>query len=201
MQSFLPRVRIEPGEKGVFDPLSMFEKTPAGIWLEIGFGAGEHLAELAEQNPGNGYLGCEPFINGVASLLARIDRRKIANVRVFPDDARVLLKVLPVASLDGCFLLYPDPWPKKRHAKRRFVNAENLDLLARVLKPGAELLLATDAAALAEWMRGQIDTHPDFSVVYDENTPPGGWVETRYEKKGARAGRVSRYIVAERRKE
>ena len=168
------------------------------IFLEIGFGGGEHLAAQAAKNPGAGFIGCEPFVNGVASLLAHIDNQKLTNIRIFPDDARFLLDTLPGASLDGCFVFYPDPWPKKRHVERRFINADNLDRLARVLKPGADLRLATDVAQLADWMREQVTGHTAFKIVYDSPSPPDDWVATRYEQKGVKAGRVPCYLVARR---
>ncbi|MDD5587121.1 MAG: tRNA (guanine(46)-N(7))-methyltransferase TrmB [Alphaproteobacteria bacterium] len=194
----LPRVQIALPEKGVLDPRALFDPKPHAVWLEIGFGGGEHLAAQAETNPGSGYIGCEPFVNGVASLLAHMDNRKLSNIRIFPEDARQLLDKLPEGCLAGCFVLYPDPWPKKRHAERRFINAENLDRLARTLKPGAELRLATDVAGLADWMRGQVKGHPEFEIVYDSPAPPADWVETRYEKKGVTAGRAPRYLIGRR---
>ena len=185
-------------EKNVFDPLALFERRPQAVWLEIGFGGGEHLAAQAAKNPDAGYVGCEPFVNGVASLLAHIDDQELANIRIFPEDARFLLDALPEASLDGCFVLYPDPWPKKRHIERRFINADNLDRLARVLNSGAELRLATDVEQLADWMREQITGHPAFKIGYDSPSPPNDWVATRYEQKGVKAGRAPCYLVARR---
>jgi tRNA (guanine-N7-)-methyltransferase len=199
LQEYLPRVRIAPPEEDVIDSSKLFGFQPKAIWLEIGFGGGEHLAAQAEKNPGTGYIGCEPFVNGVASLLVHMEDRKLGNVRVFPEDARQLLDALPAKCLDGCFVLYPDPWPKKRHAERRFINAENLDRLARVLKAGAELRLATDVSQLADWMHDQVQGHPDFEIVYDRPEPPGDCVDTRYEKKGVMAGRVPRYLIGRRR--
>ena len=121
-----------------------------GVWLEVGFGAGEHLVWQAEHNPNVGLIGCEPYINGVAKCLAHIVRTGIGNVRLFTDDARFVMAALPPRSLDRAFVLFPDPWPKSRHRKRRFVQRDNLDVLARLMKPGAVLLnWLTDQAALA----------------------------------------------------
>ncbi len=173
--------------------------TPAALWLEIGFGGGEHLAELAAQHPDVGFIGCEPFVNGVASLLDHIDRRALRNIRIFPDDARRLLDALPDGALARCFILYPDPWPKKRHIERRFVNQENLSRLARCLGAGGELQLATDVAPLAAWMHGQVTAHPAFACVHHAPTPPVDWVPTRYEEKGIKAGRQPAYMVYRRR--
>ena len=115
-----------------------------GVWLEVGFGAGEHLVWQAEQHPNVGLIGCEPYINGVAKCLAHIERTGVSNVRLFTDDARFVMQALPPQSLSRAFVLFPDPWPKTRHHKRRFVQRSNLDVLARLMKPGAELRLATD---------------------------------------------------------
>lgn len=196
MESLLPRVRVALPQKGQLDPGGLFARKPKAVWLEVGFGGGEHLAAQATKNPALGYIGCEPFMNGVAGLLALMDRQKLDNIRLHPDDARVLLDVLPNAGLDGCFVLYPDPWPKKRHAERRFINPANLDRLARTLKPGAALRMATDVASLADWMREQVRGHAGFRLDYDSATPPSGWVATRYENKGLKAGRIPCYLVA-----
>jgi tRNA (guanine-N7-)-methyltransferase len=166
--------------------------------IEVGFGGGEHLAAQATQNPETGFIGCEPFVNGVASLLNHIDTKKLTNIRIFPDDARLLMDVLPDACLDRCFVLYPDPWPKKRHVERRFINPENLDRLARILKLGGDVRLATDVSSLADWMRENCVAHPSFSCAYDGAAPPAGWVVTRYEQKGIAAGRSPVYLVYRR---
>jgi tRNA (guanine-N7-)-methyltransferase len=166
--------------------------------LEIGFGGGEHLAAQAIRHPETNFIGCEPFINGIANLLDHIDRQKLANIRIFPDDARKLLEALPDTCLDRCFILYPDPWPKTRHAERRIINPTTLDLLARTLKPGAELRLATDVEPLANWMRQQIKAHPAFTIIHDSATPPTDWIATRYEQKGIKANRTPRYLIARR---
>jgi tRNA (guanine-N7-)-methyltransferase len=199
MRDLLPRVAIELPAKGAWDPRALFGTPPAQVWLEVGFGGGEHLAAQAALHSGIGFIGCEPFVNGVASLLEHIDKQKLSNIRVFPDDARTLLDALPDACLDRCFVLYPDPWPKKRHIERRFINSENLDRLARTLKPGAELRLATDVGQLAEWMREQTAAHQAFAPVYDGDTPPPDWGATRYEQKGLKAGRTPHYFIVKRR--
>jgi len=198
MRDLLPRVQIELPQQGTLALSELYDFVPKNLELEVGFGGGEHLAAQAAQHPEAGFIGCEPFINGVASLLNHIDRRKLTNIRIFPDDARLLMDVLPEDCLDRCFVLYPDPWPKKRHAERRFISPENLDRLARILKPGGELRLATDVAPLAEWMREKCAAHAAFSSVYDGAAPPVDWVVTRYEQKGIAAGRLPVYLVYRR---
>ncbi len=168
-------------------------------WLEIGFGGGEHLAAQAAAHPDVLFLGCEPFINGVASLLVHIEDGKLENVRIHPGDARILLDALPDACLEKCFVLFADPWPKKRHHERRFIGPENLPRLARVLKPGGELILATDVPPLAAWMREHTGAHPSFECLYDSSAPPAGWVQTRYEQKARAAGRGAEYMAFRRR--
>ncbi len=168
------------------------------FWLEIGFGGGEHLAAQAAANPAIGMIGCEPFINGVASLLGHVEAQALANVRLYPGDARLLLDALPDACLEKVFVLFADPWPKKRHHERRFIGPENLPRLARVLKAGGELRLATDVMPLGEWMREHTNAHPDFTCVYDGFTPPADWVATRYEQKGRAAGREPVYLIFKR---
>ena len=158
-----------------------------GVWLEVGFGAGEHLVWQAEQNPEVGLIGCEPFINGVAKCLAHIERTGVTNVRLFTDDARFVMAALPERSLDRAFVLFPDPWPKSRHHKRRFVQRENLDVLARLMKPGAELRLATDDPSYLPWMVEHACTHAAFEWLAERPSDwrerPADWPPTRYEQK------------------
>src|SRR5215212_10140989 len=143
-ETLLPRIAVTPPETGMLDPASLFEERPEAVWLEIGFGAGEHLAAQAEAHPEIGFIGCEVFENGVARLVAEVARRDLANIRVFPDDARELLDALAPDSLGLVFILFPDPWPKTRHHKRRLVSTATLDRLAVLMRKGAELRLATD---------------------------------------------------------
>lgn len=199
MQTLLPRIEIKGPETGALVLSDLFDPAPQALWLEIGFGGGEHLAAQAAAHPDIGLIGCEPFINGVASLLGHIEKQNLKNVRVYPNDARVLLDALPEACLDRCFVLFADPWPKKRHAERRFIGPANLPRLARALKPGAELRLATDARPLAEWMREHLAAHPAFERLHDGATPPADWVQTRYEQKGLAAGRAPVYMIFRKR--
>ncbi len=184
----LPRLSIDlPERPGWIEPQRLFERPIRDAWLEIGFGNGEHLAELASCQPEIGFIGCEPFMNGVASLLSRIERCRLSNIRIFPDDARLLLPFLPTARLGGCCLLFPDPWPKARHHRRRFLQADVLDTLARILADGAELRLASDDAALVDWMLWLGQTHPSFDWTArspgDWRGRPEDWPPTRYERK------------------
>jgi len=160
---------------------------PDGVWLEVGFGAGEHLVWQAEQNPGVGLIGCEPYLNGVAKCLAHIERAGLTNVRLFTDDARLVMAALPAGSLSRVFVLFPDPWPKTRHHKRRFVQRETLDALAGLMIPGAELRLATDDPSYLPWMVEHAGTHPAFEWLAegpaDWRDRPADWPATRYEQK------------------
>ncbi len=190
MEELLPRLQISlpVGERIL--PHQVFKApTATAAWMEIGFGGGEHLAAQAKLHPDIHFIGCEPFINGVASLLDHLERDGTENVRVFNDDARVMLDALHDKSLDKCFVLFADPWPKKRHIERRFIGAENLARFARVLKPGAILRLASDHAQLVEWMRECLVGHADFTCIYDSAEPPVDWVQTRYQEKAIAAGR------------
>jgi tRNA (guanine-N7-)-methyltransferase len=176
----------------------LFEPQPRAVWLEIGFGGGEHLAALAARHPDVGFLGCEPFINGVSNLLMLLDQGGQTNVRVFADDARLLLQALPPASIERAFLLFPDPWPKRRHIDRRFANTEGLDLIARVLAPGGIFRVATDHPQLRDWMPEQIAEHPGFALIDRADRRPDDWPPTRYEAKALEAGRQPVYLTYRR---
>ena len=158
-----------------------------GVWLEVGFGAGEHLVWQAEHHPSVGLIGCEPYVNGVAKCLAHIERTGVSNVRLFTDDARFVLQALPPHCLSRAFVLFPDPWPKTRHHKRRFVQRSNLDVLARLMKPGAELRLATDDPSYLPWMVEHACRHPAFEWLAESPADwrgrPADWPATRYEQK------------------
>ncbi len=164
------------------------------LWLEIGFGGGEHLLATAKANRDVGIIGCEPFVNGVAMFLSALEGAGLDNVRVHADDARFVLDVLPPASVGRVYLLYPDPWPKRRHVERRFVNPDNLAMLSRVLRPGAELRLATDVPDYVAHARAVMAARTDFATVLDSAAPWEGWPGTRYEAKALREGRAPRYL-------
>jgi tRNA (guanine-N7-)-methyltransferase len=197
-QELLPSLKIELPGSGALDPRSMFPMPVEAVWLEIGFGAGEHLAEQAERHPAIGFIGCEAFEDGVARLLGEVARRKLANVRVFTDDARLLLEILPPDSLGRVFILFPDPWPKRRHHKRRLVARATLDLLAAAMRDGAELRLATDDRDYLAWMLKHATAHPDFVWLArraaDWRERPQDWPATRYEANARAAGRVPAFL-------
>ncbi len=205
-ETLLPSLRLAlPAEPGFgIDPCALFgPAVPRDVWLEIGFGAGEHLAAQASRHRDVGIVGCEAFISGIAGLLVRIRDDGLGNVRIFEDDARLLLARLPDASLGRIFLLFPDPWPKRRHAARRFVQWETLDVVARVLRPGGEFRIATDDAPYAAWILERLTGHTRFRWTArrpcDWRQPPADWQPTRYEEKARRAGREPVYLSFERR--
>jgi tRNA (guanine-N7-)-methyltransferase len=168
------------------------------LWVEIGFGGGEHLVHQAKTYPEVGIIGCEPFINGVAMLLGKIRESGVSNLRVHPGDARDLFDVLPAGSVEKAFLLYPDPWPKKRHHRRRFVTQEHLEPLFHVLKPGAEFRVATD---IPDYVRQTLIEAPKAGFEWlaegpgDWRHPWGDWHSTRYEMKALREGRMPHYMT------
>lgn len=168
------------------------------LWVEVGFGGGEHLVHQAVANPGVGVIGCEPFVNGVAMALGRVVAAGVENVRIHPGDARDLIEVLPAGSVDRVFLLYPDPWPKARHHRRRFAGTENMLALQRVMGPGAELRLATDIADYARYALEAVAATPGFETVTVTPTAWPGWPGTRYEAKALAAGRAAQYLTFRR---
>lgn len=205
METLLPRISVPVGCAGEapLDPRTLFGPEIREIWLEIGFGGGEHLAWQAAHNPEAGFLGCEPFINGVAKLVGEIDERGLANVRIHADDARFLLERLVPGSLARVFILYPDPWPKKRHNKRRFINPETLALLAAALAPGGELRFASDIPDYVAWTLAHIRRHNLTGkgrfewlaeAPSDWRNRPDDWPRTRYEAKAIREGRTPAYL-------
>ncbi len=190
--------KLQPDFETAAAPADWFAAPHEKYTLEVGFGGGEHLAARAKAEPGTGFIGCEPFLNGVAKLLIEIAENNLTNVAVHNDDARDVLAALPDSCLDQAYLLYPDPWPKKRHNKRRFISPENLDQLFRVLKPGAGFLVASDIADYLDWTLMHIKAHGGFEwqaqMVTDWQNPPAGWPGTRYETKAVKAGRVPGYL-------
>ncbi len=198
LDTLLPSLKITLPVQGFLDPASLFHQKPSQLWLEIGFGGGEHLAAQAARHPDIGMIGCEPFINGVASLMDHLDKECVKNVRVHPEDARPLMDALPDACLDRIYVLYSDPWPKARHAERRFIGPHSLPRLARVLKPKAQLVMATDHTILADHIREHMPSAPEFMCDYQSEQPPEGWIPTRYEQKGIAAGRVPVYFIYRR---
>jgi len=199
----LPTLRLALPEHGSLDPQALFPASYGDLWLEIGFGAGEHLAAQAAAHPEVGFLGAEVFENGVVKLLAAMRERGLDNVRVWVDDARLLLAALPERSLGRVFILFPDPWPKLRHHKRRMVSAATLDRLGRLMKDGAELRLATDDVGYLRWMLELAPMHPAFEWMArgpeDWRQRPADWPATRYERKAILAGRQPYFLRLRRR--
>ena len=199
LAELLPKLRIALPERGErLDLAALFGPAIRDVWFEIGFGGGEHLAWQAERNPDVGFIGAEFFLNGVVSLLGHLARGGIGNVRIHPEDARPLLHALPDQSIGRAFLLFPDPWPKARHARRRFVSPDNLGELARILKPGAELRVASDDAGYIAWALEHLTRSPDFKWLAegpaDWRVRPEDWPPTRYEQKAVKAGRRPVYL-------
>jgi len=205
LETLLPTLRYSPGAAapGSLEPAGLFSPTVSDVWLEIGFGGGEHLAAQATANPDVGLLGAEPFRNGVARLLGHIDSHGLGNVRIVEDDATPLLQELAAASIGRAFLLFPDPWPKRRHHKRRFVNPGNVAELARVLRDGALWRIATDDMDYCRWILAALTDAADFEWLARRPTDwrqrPADWPATRYEAKALAAGRRPAYLSFRRR--
>lgn len=202
LKSLLPAVSIpeeDLTENGTVDPEIWFSRRGLPLWMEIGFGNGEHLSALMREHPENNYIGAEPFVNGVSAFLKDIAELQKDNIRIHMDDALEVISSIKPESLHGIYVLNPDPWPKTRHHKRRIISKENLDAFARVMKPGGSLIMTTDVDDLAEWMLTQTFTHGGFEWTAesrkDWKSPPPGWTETRYEKKGRDQGRSQSYLV------
>ncbi len=196
----LPRLRLsgitvgDNPDRIRIDPATIFGDARP-LWLEIGFGGGEHMVHQAQINPGVGLIGCEPFLNGVAMALGKMKRAGVSNIRLHPGDARDLLDVLPDACISRAFLLYPDPWPKTRHHRRRFVTPEHLHPLARVLAPGAEFRVATD---IPSYVRQTLDEVPFAGFRRIDHATDAAWSDwpsTRYEAKALREGRAPHYLT------
>lgn len=186
----------ENPDRNPLDLAAIFDGKP--VWLEVGFGGGEHMVHQAVTNPEVGIVGAEPYINGVAMLLGKIRKAGAGNIRVHPGDARDLMDVLPEGSVAKAFLLYPDPWPKKRHHRRRFVTIEHLAPLHRVLSPGAEFRIATD---IPDYVRQALEEVPKAGFEWlaeraeDWRNPWEDWISTRYEHKALREARVPHYLT------
>ena len=199
VQHSLPALLIDEGLK---HPADAFLGAYQEIRLEIGFGSGEHLVHLAKLYPHIGFIGCEPYLNGVAAAALLIEQEHIPNIRIFHGDARVLLANFSAASLSQIFILFPDPWPKTKHHKKRLVSGNFPDELARVLVPSGMLTLATDHPDYATWMLSFMLRCPFFHwqarTQADWQTPPKDWTETRYQQKARKEGREGMFFVFER---
>jgi tRNA (guanine-N7-)-methyltransferase len=186
MEDLLPAISVPDPAAGPIDPKAM-KPDAAEIWLEIGFGGGEHMAAQAERNPEVLIIGCEPFLNGVGSALRHIEERSLENVRLHAGDGRGVIEALPEGSLDRAFILFPDPWPKARHHKRRFIQTETLDALARAIRPGGRLRFITDWKDYASWTLERITRRPEFrwlaETAADWRDAPADHVTTRYQEK------------------
>jgi tRNA (guanine-N7-)-methyltransferase len=193
----LPQLEIKL--TGPLDPHALFPQA-SRIIIEIGYGGGEHLALEAIRHPGTGYIGCEVFTGGIGKMVQTIAAEGLTNIRLFTDDALKLLLQLPDASIDEVYLLYPDPWPKTRHHKRRFVSPTTLSELARVIRPGGQFHFATDIEDYANWTLAHIVRAPQFSFAPEKpggwHEPYPGWEATRYEQKARREGRLTSFYFS-----
>jgi tRNA (guanine-N7-)-methyltransferase len=198
LDELLPTLRVPLAEPAASPLASLFAQPIAEIWLEIGFGSGEHLVWQAEHHQSVGFIGCEPFINGVASLLGKIESAGLSTIRIHEGDARDVLAWLPARSIARIFVLFPDPWPKKRHQKRRLVSRDSVVQLARVLAPGGELRFATDSGDYAGEALLTILASGAFAwtaeCAKDWRLRPFDWPETRYERKALSAGAKPSYL-------
>ena len=199
LDNVLPRCKLDLSAWAGTDLANaLFDHGPRELWLEIGFGGGEHLIWQAMQNPDVGLIGCEPFLDGTVKVLDAIDTHGLGNIRLYDEDARDVLRWLPSASLDRVFVLFPDPWPKKRHNKRRLLNAVTLALLAQAMRPGAVLRIGTDIGDYARTMLLAFRGQPGFTWCAqgpaDWRMRPPDWPATRYEQKAYREGRNCYYF-------
>ncbi|MBJ7577324.1 tRNA (guanosine(46)-N7)-methyltransferase TrmB [Devosia sp. MC532] len=191
VDDLLPQVEIKLHEQ--FDPRSIYPDAKR-IVVEIGYGGGEHLARKAAEEPETGFIGCEVFTGGIGKMVQAIAAAELQNIRLFTDDALKFLMSLPDASVDAIYLLYPDPWPKSRHHKRRFVSPTTLAQLSRVIRPGGNFFFASDIEDYADWTQAHLVRCPEFrfetSAPGDWHIPYAGWKPTRYEQKARREGRM-----------
>jgi tRNA (guanine-N7-)-methyltransferase len=200
METLLPKILL-PIEKikEELDPKTLWEKPYEGYAVEVGFGGGEHLAYQAKHLPHIGFIGAEPFINGVAGLLQHIDENQLTNVQVFFDDARFLVEKLKAESLKRFYILFPDPWKKKKQFKRRIVCDEMLNQIHRLLEKDGMFFLASDHPTYLEWMFAHMKRYEHmFKCIYKETERPEGWPQTRYEAKAIREGRTSYFMIFEK---
>ncbi|RDE09518.1 tRNA (guanosine(46)-N7)-methyltransferase TrmB [Pelagibacterium lacus] len=195
-ETLLPELSVDisaPVDPGILFPAARH------IHLEIGYGGGEHISRMARENPEDGFIGCEVFTGGIGKLLETIDAEAIGNIRLFPDDVIKLLAVMPDASVDRFYVLYPDPWPKPRHHKRRLIQFPVLAEFARVLKPDGRFRFATDIEDYANWTLAHILRSEDFSWPVQApgawHAPYPGWQPTRYEEKARRQGRMQSFYL------
>ena len=204
METLLPELEIGFGDQtDRLVPMTPFATPQAPLVLEIGYGGGEHLARQAMENPGTNFIGAEVFSNSIGKMLEKIADNDLGNIRLFSFDALDLLRDLPEAALDGVYLLYPDPWPKSRHHKRRFVSPTTMAELARTIRPGGFFRFATDIGDYATWTLAHVLRSPDFTWAHgapgDWHQPYDGWQATRYEQKAREEGRLQSWYFTFRR--
>ena len=202
LDEILPRLRF-PLDRAA-DPLSAFSPRPARLWMEVGYGSGEHSEGLLGAHPDIGLIACEVFANGIASLIGRLvpegeETTLPARLRLWDDDARLVLRALPDGALDALFLMFPDPWPKARHAKRRFVHPLALPGIARALRPGGMWRIASDDPTYQAWVGETLAAQDLFDAPPPATSRPEGWPPTRYEAKALLAGRSPLYWTLRRR--
>lgn len=201
METLLLRVSVPDPEKGGLDLKALFPEADE-FQLEVGFGGGEHLAWQAARNPKTGFIGAEPFVNGVGKLLCAVEDEGLENIRIHFGDARPLIEALPDASLSRIYVLHPDPWPKKRHHKRRMISPWFFDEAARLIKPGGTLRVASDIRDYIRWTLMHAQNAQEFEwtaeTASDWKTRPDDWPQTRYEAKALREGREAAYLVFRR---
>ena len=196
-QTLLPELLIDLAEP-IADPRALFRREVREVHVEIGFGGGEHLLHRVVNEPDVGFIGVEPFVNGLAKLLSSAAGRDLSNLRLYDEDAVELLDALPTGSAHRIDLLYPDPWPKRKHWKRRFVNERNMERIVRALAPGGEFRFASDITSYVDWTllhtraNGQLEWLATRSTDWLE--PWEGWIRTRYEAKAVREGRAPCYL-------
>jgi tRNA (guanine-N7-)-methyltransferase len=198
IEHLLPRLAVQIGNPGPADLAELFDPPAEAVRLEIGFGGGEHLIAEALAFPGTGFIGCEPYVNGMAKILTRIEAQNIANIRLFAGDAAELLAWVPARALTRIDLIHPDPWPKRRHWKRRFVQDETVAAMARVLKPGGEFRFVSDIDGYCAWTLAHLSRSPDFiwtaERACDWRQPWPDYTRTRYGAKAEREGRRATYL-------
>lgn len=194
----LPELRFDPSREAV----TQFDVPPQDMFLEIGFGGGENLASMAAHRPQHGFIGAEPFINGVASLVRHIDQLQLRNIRIWDDDVRLIMESMPDGLLAGAYVLFPDPWPKRRHAARRILAPDVLNELARLIRPEGRLVLASDHSVAKGWLLQSAVTHPKFTWTArrpdDWRTQPEELVDTRYMMKAERENRIPNWFIFSR---